>query len=50
MSNEKQLWSYISKFDPHILSTYVEESFDPNCIPNKTEWLRRNEYVKSFKD
>ena len=38
----KQLWSYISKFDPHILSAYVEESFDPNCIPGKTEWLRRN--------
>jgi len=42
MSGGKQLWSYISKFDPHILSAYVEESFDPNCIPGKTEWLRRN--------
>ena len=38
----KQLWSYIEKFNPHILSAYVEESFDPNCIPGKTEWLRRN--------
>ena len=42
MSGGKQLWSYISKFDPHILSAYVEESFDPNCIPGKTAWLRKN--------
>jgi len=42
MPGGKQLWSYLSKFDPHILSAYVEESFDPNCIPGKTEWLRRN--------
>ena len=41
MSGGKQLWSYITKFDPHILSAYVEESFDPNCIPGKTEWLRK---------
>ena len=42
MSGGKQLQSYVSKFDPHILSAYVEESYDPNCIPGKTEWLRRN--------
>ena len=42
MPGGKRLWSYISKFDPHILSAYVEESYDPNCIPGKTEWLRRN--------
>ena len=42
MSGGKQLWSYISKFDPHILSAYVEESFDPNCIPGKTKWLKTN--------
>src|SRR5210317_2067085 len=42
MSGGKRLWSYISKFDPHILSAYVEETYDPNCIPGKTEWLRRN--------
>ena len=39
MSGGRQLWSYISKFDPHILSAYVEESYDPNCIPGKTKWL-----------
>ena len=42
MPGGKRLWSYISKFDPHILSAYVEETYDPNCIPGKTEWLRRN--------
>lgn len=42
MQGGKQLWSYISKFDPHILSAYVEESYDPNCIPGKTAWLRKN--------
>jgi len=38
----KQLWSYISKHKPHILSAYVEESFDPNCIPGKSYWARTN--------
>ena len=42
MPGGRQLWSYISKFDPHILSAYVEETYDPNCIPGKTEWLRKN--------
>ena len=42
MSGGRQLWSYISKFDPHILSAYVEESYDPNCIPGKTKWLNKN--------
>ena len=38
----RQLWSFISKYKPHILSAYVEESFDPNCIPGKTKWLKTN--------
>ncbi len=42
MAGGRQLWSFISMYKPHILSAYVEESFDPNCIPGKTEWLRRN--------
>ena len=42
MPGGKQLWSYISKFDPQILSAYVEETYDPNCIPGKTAWLRKN--------
>ena len=40
MPGGKQLWSYVSKLDPHILSAYVEESFDPNCIPGKSHWAR----------
>ena len=36
----RQLWSFISKYKPHILSAYVEESFDPNCIPGKSHWAR----------
>ena len=42
MPGGQALWRYLTKFDPHILSAYVEESFDPNCIPGKTAWLRRN--------
>ena len=35
-----QLWSYIKKHNPHILSAYSVE--DPNCIPGKRRWLRSN--------
>jgi len=38
----RQLWSYIKKHDTHILSAYVEESFDPNCIPGKRYWATTN--------
>ena len=38
----KQLWSYIKKFQPHILSAYVEQTTDPSCIPGKTKWVQRN--------
>ena len=38
----RELWNYISKFKPHILSAYVEETFDPNCIPGKSYWARTN--------
>ena len=40
MPGGKQLWNYINKYKPHILSAYVEESFDPNCIPGKSHWAR----------
>jgi len=36
----RQLWSYIRRFDPHILSAYSPK--DPNCKPGKLKWLRRN--------
>ena len=42
MPGGQALWRYISKFDPHILSAYVEETYDPNCKPGKRAWLRRN--------
>ena len=38
MPGGRALWSYISKFNPQILSAYVEETYDPNCIPGKTAW------------
>ena len=42
MPGGKDLWNFISKYKPHILSAYVEESFDPNCIPGKSHWARTN--------
>lgn len=39
-SGGRQLWNYIKKFDPHILSAYTTE--DPNCKPGKNRWLRNN--------
>ena len=38
----QQLWNFIKKYNPHILSAYVEETFDPNCIPGKSHWARTN--------
>ena len=43
----KQLWSYINKFRPHILSAFSPE--DPNCKPGKMRWLRKEiGYTQSF--
>ena len=39
-SGGRQLWNYIKKFEPHILSAYTTE--DPNCKPGKNRWLRNN--------
>ena len=36
----KKLWSYIQKYNPHILSAY--SPYDKNCIKGKTLWLQRN--------
>jgi len=38
----QQLWSFIKKYEPHILSAYVEATTDPNCIPGKTAWVKSN--------
>ena len=42
MPGGQALWRSLLKHNPHILSAYVEESYDPNCIPGKTAWLRKN--------
>jgi hypothetical protein len=38
----RELWSFISRYNPHILSAHVEETHDPNCIPGKSHWARTN--------
>ena len=45
MPGGRQLWSYIKQYNPHILSAYTPE--DPNCIPGKRTWLRRNVSISS---
>src|SRR5210317_1760952 len=38
----KKLLDFVKKYNPHILSAYVEHSHDPNCIPGKSHWARTN--------
>ena len=45
MPGGRQLWRYINQYKPHILSAYTPE--DPNCIPGKRTWLRRNVSISS---
>ena len=33
MTGAKELWSFIKKYNPDILSAHVEEVRDPTCIP-----------------
>ena len=40
MPGAMKLWSFIRKFNPHILSAYTP--FDKNCIRGKQLWLQRN--------
>lgn len=42
LAEGRKLWSYISKYKPHILSAYVEHAHDPNCIPGKAYWAKTN--------
>ena len=42
MEDGKQYWDYIKKYNPHILSAYVEHAHDPNCIPGKSYWAKTN--------
>ena len=32
---------YISKFNPQILSAYVEETYDPNCIFRQDSMVKK---------
>jgi hypothetical protein len=45
MPGGKQLWNYIKQYNPHILSAYTPD--DPNCIPGKQKWIRRNINISS---
>ena len=40
MKDGLKLWSYIRKFNPHILSAYTP--FDKNSIKGKQLWIQRN--------
>ena len=40
MRDGKQLWNYISKHKPAILSAYTDR--DPNCKPGKMKWVAKN--------
>ncbi len=42
LSEGKKLFAFVKKYNPHILSAYVEHAFDPNCIPGKTKWAMKN--------
>jgi len=42
LSEGKKLFTFVKKYNPHILSAYVEHAFDPNCIPGKTKWAMKN--------
>ena len=38
----KQLWTFLKRYDTEILSAYVEDIYDKNCIPGKKSWASRN--------
>ena len=40
LNDGKNLWRFIEKYEPHILSAASQE--DPNCKPGKNAWIRRN--------
>ena len=40
MPGAKRLWSFVNKYDAHILSAYTKS--DTNSIPGKMKWLRKN--------
>ncbi len=40
MPGAKRLWTFVNKYDSHILSAYTKS--DSNSIPGKLKWLRKN--------
>ena len=40
LNDGKNLWRFIDKYNPHILSAASQE--DPNCKPGKMRWIFRN--------
>ena len=42
LNEGKKLFNFVKKYQPHILSAYVEHAHDPNCIPGKRKWAMRN--------
>ncbi len=49
LSGGKQLWNFLKDKDVEILSAYVEDTYDKNCIPGKKFWATRNLGVASNK-
>ena len=45
----KQLWTFLKRYDTEILSAYVEDIYDKNCIPGKKSWASRNLGIASNK-
>ena len=49
MSGGKQLWNFLKNKDVEILSAYVEDTYDKNCIPGKRFWATKNLGISSSK-
>ena len=47
MPSAKRLYDFIIRYDAHILSAYT--SRDPNSIPGKMKWLKKNTKFKRSK-
>jgi len=43
----KKLLQFVKKYNPHILSAYVEHAYDPNCIPGKKSWAMNKAGIPS---
>jgi len=41
-SQGKVMYNFVKKYNQHILSAYMEKTYDPNCIPGKSAWCKKN--------